>query len=324
MAVVAFNNASTIHDALSSTATTCPELETELIVWDNGSTDGTAEICQGLEGCELIHSSENIGFSAAANRLLERARGSYVLFLNPDCVMQSGTLSLLVCALASNHQLGAVSPYVHGVLRGRRHAGGGWQPSLPRLAVEVLALPSLMPRWAGPRGIWARASSVTATEELHSVDWASGACLLVRRDVMRDIGGFDERWFMYAEDMDLGRRMAASGWGSAITPNARVDHLGGVSHGTDGSTWSLQARSLIDYFDTKVGRESALDRLLFRLLLLGYLAARWMAIRPDRTRTGALMKSSWRTGEGRLPSGPGQAKRVGWLSRASWRRSPAR
>jgi GT2 family glycosyltransferase len=313
--IVTYNNEATIADCLDSISAAVSGASVEVLLWDNNSADSTLQrVADAPYRPSVVTAFDgNIGFAAAANRLLTQATGDYVLFLNPDCVMRPDTLGALLTALQSDPSLGAVGPLVRGVTQGRNHAGGGWQPTLGRLAVEIPALPSLAPTLAGSSGVWARSRALSLCDGVYRVDWVAGTCLLIGRQTMLDLDGFDERWFMYCEDMDLGRRLSAAGLTSGLVPDTEVLHVGGASHGSDSPALPLQATSLLGYFDLSVTRATRTQAVVFRALLLAYYCVRWVVFPQARRSTAVLMRVSLRHRSGRRGPLPhtSQAQQIG-------------
>lgn len=266
-------------------------LDSEILIGDNASIDSTLETIakSHVRNLRIIDFDENLGFAKAVNRLASLARGDRLLLLNPDCTVRPDTMRVLDDVLASHADLACVGPVVLGE-RGSRIAGGGWQPSIPRLVGEVLALPSWLP--GGARlGIYARRLG-TSDKGLLTVDWVAGTCLLVARADWEAVGGLSEDWFMYCEDMDLGRRLTRIGRRSVLAGSTEVQHVGGASHQGAGATVALQATSLIDYYGRVVTR-SRWRSTVFRVGLWAYFATRWLAFSQERPSYRAQMSACW-------------------------------
>lgn len=287
--VVTYNSESHIGGCLRALYALQPTFE--VLVWDNGSSDGTRDaVHRAWPGLGIrMFDSENIGFARAVNALSREATGRYLLLLNPDCRVEPDALGRLIATLRANSALGAIGPAVSSH-EGARHAGGGWQPSIPRLLVEIVGLPSVLPLLFGRMGIWARLKSVQASEdELYSVDWVSGTCLLVDAKAMRAVDGLSEQWFMYCEDMDLGSRLSNLGLQSALVPRVTVTHVGGASHGSGSGTRSMQVTSLLSYYSGRNRRLVRLRRSAFKRLLQLYLIERWLLLPQSRSQYTSLI-----------------------------------
>src|SRR5262245_49389671 len=197
-------------------------LPIETIVVDNASGDGSAEAVEkAFPHVRVLRNDSNLGFGAANNQGLARARGAFVLLLNSDAELRAGCLETLVERLRQRPGLGIVAP------RTLEEDG----------AVQVSFGPELTPvsEWTQRRlvhGVKARrpaalrAAAEAASRE-HEPAWVSGSCLLARREALAAVGGFDEGYFLYEEDVDLCRRVRQAGWGVLFTPAAEaVHHLG--------------------------------------------------------------------------------------------------
>lgn len=199
----------------------------EVIVVDNASDDGTAEMVRtGFPQARLIVLDENVGFAAGANRAAEDAAGEYLLHLNPDTVVPDGAVHDLV-AFARQHP-------EHGLYGGRTLRPDGTldpgscyaQPTVWSLFCFATMLTSVFKGSSifDPEllGRWQR-------DAVREVGIITGCLLLVPQRVWQRLGGFDDRFFMYAEDADLALRAIRAGYRPAITPDAEITHAVGAS-----------------------------------------------------------------------------------------------
>jgi GT2 family glycosyltransferase len=199
----------------------------EVIVVDNASADGSAAaIADEFPQMKLIRSATNLGFARANNLAAKRAEGRYLLLLNSDTEALEGAIEALV-NFADRHPQA-------GIVGGRTFFADGclnptscWrQPSLWSLLCLGTGLTSVFrrSRLFDPEsyGRWGR-------DTARRVDIVSGCCLLIRRELWESLGGFDERFFMYAEDADLCLRAGELGYDCMICPEARLIHHGGRS-----------------------------------------------------------------------------------------------
>ncbi|MCE5239126.1 glycosyltransferase family 2 protein [bacterium] len=185
----------------------------ETIVVDNGSTDGSAEMVRGLySNAQLITNAEDVGRAAACNQGLARARGRYILFLNSDAELTRGCLDELVYAMDTRPDVGACSP--------------SWSPdgrSTPAGVFPRLRLALLPPR--ASRRLEVRMVRAFRREaECYDVDWIVGAALMVRREVVEQVGGMEERLSMWYDDIDWCLRIKRWGWRRVIVPAAYARH----------------------------------------------------------------------------------------------------
>ena len=220
IAIVSWNTRDLLRRALESLS---PEVEAGLAqVWvvDNGSSDGSAELVRRDFGwVHLIASEENLGFGRAVNLVAERTRSNWIAPANADIAVRSGALAALLAAGAKDPGAGAVAPRLI-LPDGRTQHSVFAFPTIPFALVLATGAyrhsRTLGDRLAFP-GHW-------DSERARRVPWAVAAFLLVRREAWDEIGGFDERQWMYAEDLDLGWRLAHAGWATRYVPDAHVNH----------------------------------------------------------------------------------------------------
>ncbi|SOJ53775.1 N-acetylglucosaminyl-diphospho-decaprenol L-rhamnosyltransferase [Mycobacterium simulans] len=210
-----------------------------VLLADNGSTDGTPEAAvERYPNVRLLPTGGNLGYGTAVNRTVAQlgreGPGSdevwvddWVIVANPDVQWGPGSIDALLDAAARWPRAGALGPLIRdpdgSVYPSARHL-----PSLVRGSMHAV----LGPFW--PRNPWTAAYRQERLEPSErSVGWLSGSCLLVRRSAFNQVGGFDERYFMYMEDVDLGDRLGKAGWLSIYVPSAEVLHHKGHSTGRD-------------------------------------------------------------------------------------------
>jgi GT2 family glycosyltransferase len=209
----------------------------EILVVDNASTDGTVEALRtDFPSVRLIEAGSNVGFGKANNIGVAQASGELVLLLNPDTLVSAATLDTLVAALDSRDEVVIAGPrLVDGHGRAELSFGSMISP-LAELRQKLLVR-------GNDRGIGLASSRVERmTRQARDVDWVSGACLLIRRADYERLGGFDERFFMYFEDVDLCARARATGRQVIFVPSAEVVHLRGRSAATAQSATALAYR----------------------------------------------------------------------------------
>ena len=199
---------------------------TEIIVVDNASRDGTvAWLRTAWPQVQVVASAENLGFGRANNAGLARARGEWLLLLNPDTVVQPGAVEALMAFLAAHPAAGMVAPrllYGDGTLQ--RNAF-----HFPGLAQVFLDLFPLHPRLVDSPLNGRYRAERQAGGAPFPIDHPLGAAMLIRRAVYEQVGGFDEGFFMYAEEVDWCRRIRAAGWEIWQVPAAHIVHLAGQS-----------------------------------------------------------------------------------------------
>jgi len=193
----------------------------ETIVVDNASTDGTLEMLQQIEhpGLRVIVNKENVGFSKACNQGARVSRGEFLLFLNPDAVPKINTIRELAKFLEYRRDVGIVGPkilYDDGTLQ----LSCGKVPCLHYTIFEAFRLWMISKRLFGGY----RYMTWDHSEE-RDVGWVSGACLMIRRNLFEEVGGFDENFFLYGEDADLCLRVQRHGYRVIYFPKVNIIHL---------------------------------------------------------------------------------------------------
>jgi hypothetical protein len=208
-----------------------PLLTGEVIVVDNASSDGSAAMVGAFfPWVRLIASPDNLGFTGGNNRAIPLSRGRYVLFLNPDAEVVGDGLAAMVTCMEDMPEIGVLGPEL-------RYGDGTLQSSRRRFPTLAMALFESTPlAWHWPNNAWARRYHMddvpvpsAESGEVQTVDWVVGAALLVRRMALEQVGGFDEGYFMYSEELDWCRRAKTAGWQVAYFAGAQVVHYEGKS-----------------------------------------------------------------------------------------------
>ena len=251
----------------------------EIIVVDNASVDGSAAmVATEFPAVLLLANSDNVGFTRGNNQGLAVARGRYVLFLNPDTEVVGDALVTMAAHLDAHPEVGALGPQL-------RYGDGSLQSSRRRFPTFATALFESTPlAWHWPGNPWARRYRM---EEQGSgirdqgsgvggqdVDWVVGAALMVRREVLAQVGGFDEGYFMYSEELDLCRRIKEAGWQIVYLPTAQIIHHEGKS-----SEQVVAARHI--HFQTSKVRyfrkfHGPLQAEALRVFILALFAVEWL------------------------------------------------
>jgi GT2 family glycosyltransferase len=237
--IVSYNTRAITLDCLRSLYASIDGLSAEVWLVDNGSTDQSVNsVTKEFPAVRIIANQGNLGFGAANNQAMSRSRGKLLLLLNSDAFPLAGAISALIAYLDANPAAAAVGPRLLN-LDGSLQRSCWRFPSPMQAWRENLGITSLLPNHPvfGDYYRWKHDSE-------RQVDFVIGACLLVRHEVYERIGGFDERFFMYAEECDWQRRMADHGWKVAFIPHAEVTHLGGASGAGE------QARINRHFFDS--------------------------------------------------------------------------
>ena len=222
--ITTFNSSGQIDACLASLAEHPPSLDHETLVVDNASPDGTAAaLRQRWPGVRVIDAGGNVGFARANNIGIRQTSGDLVLLLNPDTVAPAGALDTLIASLEASPEAAVVGPRLVDE-RGRAELSfGAMIGPFAELRQKLLV-----------KGNERRVSIISAyvdrlTRRAREVGWVSGACLLVRRADAEAVGLMDERYFMYAEDVDFCASMRTRGRTVRFHPDAQVVHLRGRS-----------------------------------------------------------------------------------------------
>jgi len=217
--IVNWNTRDLLRDCLAALRAADLPQSMETIVVDNGSTDGSiAMVAADFPAVELIANDCNVGYSRGNNQALYRARGGYVLLLNSDTRVSRQAIRTLMRFMDAHPDAGACAPRLVAANNIAQPFAYGGEPTLAYLFRRGVF------RCVLRQGLhdWDRSGA-------QEVDWASGACLLVRREVVESVGPLDESLFMYFEDVDWCLRMRKLGWRVFVQPEAVVTHLGGGS-----------------------------------------------------------------------------------------------
>lgn len=223
--IVSYRCAHHLEHCLESLERNATQVPMQVIVVDNASGDGTAEIARGHPGVQVVQRDDNGGFARAANEGMGLARGRAVLVLNPDTVIPEGSLRACLDALWADPAVGVLTPPIvdeAGDLDPRCHRSF---PNAWSAFCFATGLDRVLP-WRSAKAYLMR---YLPDREAADVQAVSGAFMLMRADALHEVGGFDQQFFMYAEDIDLCMRFVQAGWTVRYWPGAAVVHVGGGS-----------------------------------------------------------------------------------------------
>jgi N-acetylglucosaminyl-diphospho-decaprenol L-rhamnosyltransferase len=276
--VVTYSPGETLDDLLDSLTKATSRGDVRVVLADNGSTDGVPQRAAAeRDNVELLPTGGNLGYGRAANKGVESlpAEVGWVLVTNPDIELHPGALDELLAAADRWPRGGAFGPLI-------REASGVVYPSarlLPSLGRGIGH--ALVGRiWRGnPWTKTYRQENASLTER--PAGWLSGSCFLVRRKAFESVGGFDPRYFMYFEDVDLGDRLGTAGWLNVYVPTAEVTHAGG--HATSRASERMLAEHHRSAYRYLADRHRGLRYAPLRLALRVGLAGRaWFEVRRAR------------------------------------------
>ena len=240
--IVNWNTRELLAKCLESIAAHPPERTFEVLVVDNASSDGSAQMVQErFAWVQLIENQKNVGFARANNQAIQRCRGQYILLLNSDTEVLPGALEGLVAFMESHPRAGAAGARL-------LNPDGSLQPSCH---------PMLTPGRELWRLLFLEHIRARATYPMHRwddtvprrVEVIKGACLLLRREALNRVGLLDESYFMYTEEVDLCYRLARAGWELWWVPVAAVIHHGEASSSQIAQAMYIQLyRSKIQFY----------------------------------------------------------------------------
>lgn len=235
--IVSYNTCDMLRACLASLPAALNGLSRRVHVVDNRSSDGSVEMVRReFADVQLTVAERNLGFSGGNNLALRHVDARYVLLLNPDTECLPGSLHTLVTFMDSHPEAGACGPQLLNS-DGSLQKSGARFPTLFSEAVGHLGFWRINPEWHDRTLRWGR-SDFSATTE---VDQVTGACLMVRREALEQVGPLDERFFMFYEEVDWCKRLHDAGWRIYYVPEARVTHhwMGAVRRASRAMTRQL-------------------------------------------------------------------------------------
>lgn len=244
--IVNWNSVEFLRRSLISVFAKTDGLEFEVIVVDNGSFDGCGEmLASEFPSVTFIQSPRNVGFAQANNLGVARSKGEAVLFLNPDTAVLGSAIVELWRSLEASPEAGAVGARL---VNGDSSLQTSCVQAFPTITNQVLDAEYLRRKFPFSP-LWGISSLFASTNKNCEVECVSGACLMARRCALEQVGGLNTLYFMYAEDIDLCRRLNEFNWKVYFVPRAEVVHYGGQSAGAQPSKFSaiLTRESLFRY-----------------------------------------------------------------------------
>jgi len=298
-----------LEELIKAARDICPM---KIIVVDNASRDGSADmVTQAFPMAQLIRSGDNLGFAAANNVAFRYVQSPFTLLLNPDAIVMPNALEQSINRMVQQPRAGLVG----GRLLGSDGAPVPSARSFPSLQTDLLTLLGFSAGLAKPKH-----GTATPANKLHPnhalpVDWVPGAFCMVRTQALVESKGFDERFFLYFEEVDLCRRLWAKNWQVWYDPGICVKHIGGASAssvdaeknahiGSQLMSWYM--RSALLYYRKHHGYSAALGSAMLEISWHGLRALknRWWSSAPDKAGAAQkhhesktlqrLMRQAWR------------------------------
>ena len=256
-------------------------MEHEILLIDNHSNDDTvASVCQLFPNVKIIESPLNVGFGAGHNLGFAAASGDYVLILNPDTQVSGQEVLAATRALEADPTTALIGGQLTNI-NGKPQKSYGAFPSLANMLVQRLVVPH-------------------PPQNVSEVDWLAGAFLLARLKDIREVGGFDEDFFLFGEEIDLCKRLKARGHRMMWDPNLKVKHLGQGSTGGSSRVEAARTVGMILYYQKHNGAISTTGYRMIRLvaalfsLMLGYLTRSAKVVEANKLQLSAILYPTYR------------------------------
>ncbi len=223
--IVNYNAGSLLHRCVDSLLA-CP-LDAEIIVVDNASSDDSLDGLADLPHVRIIRNPANVGFAAACNIGLQASSARFLLFLNPDSFVQPDTVARLLAGLQSGDRVGMAGGLLVNPDDSEQGGGRRAVPTPWRSFVRAFGLHRLSNRWPGLFYDFHLHRQPLPETDME-VEAISGACMMVKREAVNDVGLWDEAYFLHCEDLDWCMRFRQKGWKILFIPSARVEHALGA------------------------------------------------------------------------------------------------
>jgi N-acetylglucosaminyl-diphospho-decaprenol L-rhamnosyltransferase len=242
--VVNFNSGDAVGKCVRSIHESAGESGVDVVIVDNRSSDGSADrAARDFPGTRLIRNSENLGFAAAANQGMRATDAEFVFLLNPDAEIIAGTLAGFLKVARDRPKAGALGALV-------RDPDGSIYPSARKVPTLTEGLAHTVLGFARPDNRFTRRYKLLDWDRgsERRVEWVSGSSMLLRRAALDQVGLFDERYFMYVEDMDLCTRLRQAGWEVWFSPELEIEHVGGTATAGRRRMTLEHSKSIYRYF----------------------------------------------------------------------------
>lgn len=298
--IICWNDLKDILVCLQSVISETTAWEYEVIVTDNGSTDGSVEeIKKRFPTVHVLENRANLGFAGANNRAFDLARGDYVLILNPDTIIRDRAIEKMVAFADAHKEVGAIGARM-------LNSDGSYQRSaypVPTIRAALMSAVFLRHLASFARFFEGEVYARWEGNNNRDVGYQAGCCILIRTAILRRLKGFDERLFFQTEDADLCLRVWKLGFPVRYFTGAEVTHIGGANRGRYPARVILETQRNFYRFYYKHYGEAAIRRyrvialIKFGLRFLGYTIVQLFKRDPalkDRLATyRALLKWHW-------------------------------
>ncbi|MBI2800507.1 MAG: glycosyltransferase family 2 protein [Gammaproteobacteria bacterium] len=251
--VINWNTRELLRECLARLESAAKHVPLHIVVVDNASEDASADmVVETYPDVALVRNHQNVGFARANNLAFERARGRYLLIINPDARLEdAATLKRWLGEMERDSRIAASGAYLTDAEARHRLGDAGFRPTWRSMLGLYWFLGRLSTAWFPPYFLYRQDSAGV------DVDWVSGAAMLVRRSCLDDVGVFDDQVFMYGEDVEWCCRMRDHGYRVVHLPRIRVTHFEGAStrqqkHPGFSILWFRQLRAL--YFHYQPGQ----------------------------------------------------------------------
>lgn len=293
--IVNWNTRELLEECLGSLISAPPSRSTEIIVVDNASSDGSVEMVESrYPHVKLIRSQENLGFAKANNLGIQCSAGRYVSLVNSDVRVLPGCLDTLAEYLDQNVKVGNVGPCV-------LNADMSWQSScrrFPTLWNNFCSATGLVSAFKRSRFFSGEHMLYSTHDRTVAVDVLVGCFWMLRREAIEDVGGLDESFFMYGEDVDWCRRCWSRNWQVVFVPGAQAIHYRGGSSGTQIVRLAVAQQEAVLHYWSK--HKSALDLVGIKCILFFHHAVRYLLRRalgffqtPENLKANDRVGVSW-------------------------------
>lgn len=281
--IVSWNAKAFLIKCLQSVMQETAQYETEIIVVDNASTDGSVELVQErFPTVKLIRNDANLGFAKANNIGIKQSSGKYICLINSDIEVLEDCFSKMIAYMKQNPEVGILGPQILDVNKNIQRSTMGF-PTVWNTFCRALALDTLFPKSRLCSGYLMTFCSHNTISE---VDILNGCFWMVRREALKQVGLLDERFFIYAEDKDWCKRFWDAGWKVVYFPHAQAIHYGGASSSQSPIRFYIEMhRANLQYWKKHHGRLAQIGFLVIMGLhhiirLLGELVL--YIIKPEK------------------------------------------